>query len=118
MTFWCLIIYYISIFGPKVDKLSHCLLLIGSHQLLKQEDDDYFNSSSDLTVSITDSDEMSADDLLDAIDGKEERTTDTKKSKVQEVECKTNKKTPDQDFENTKHQNSDEESSSISAMGR
>ncbi|XP_072265601.1 centrosomal protein kizuna [Pyxicephalus adspersus] len=94
------------------DKHSTVENLSGSHQLSKQEDEDFFNSSSDLTVSITDSEEMSADDLLEAIDGKDEIAADAPKSK-DDVEWVTSKKLPDQHLENAKEQHS-QESSSVS----
>ncbi|KAM5165459.1 centrosomal protein kizuna isoform 2-T2 [Mantella aurantiaca] len=92
--------------------------LSGNQQLSKQEDNEFFNSSSDLTVSITDSDEMSADDLLEAIDMNQESPTDVQKSKDIEVKWIANKRLTDQQVEEAKEQNSHEESSSVSAMGR
>ncbi|KAM3931921.1 centrosomal protein kizuna isoform 2-T2 [Leptodactylus fuscus] len=54
---------------------------------LKKEDSDVFDSSSDLTVSITESEDMSAVDLLDDIDGnKDQVKTRTK--------CEPTQKTP------------------------
>lgn len=92
--------------------------LTGTHQLSKQEDDDFFNSSSDLTVSITDSDEMSADELPEAIDRKEGCSTNAQKSKAENVEWISNKRLTDKHLESTRDQNSHEESSSVSTISR
>ncbi|XP_075195496.1 centrosomal protein kizuna isoform X2 [Anomaloglossus baeobatrachus] len=51
----------------------------------KREDSDVFDSSSDLTVSITESEDMSAEDLLDVIDGKKKQV----EPQVMELEEKT-----------------------------
>ncbi|XP_063774250.1 centrosomal protein kizuna isoform X2 [Pseudophryne corroboree] len=68
------------------DNQSGCENLSGCHSVSKQEENDISNSSSDLTVSITESEESGAEDLLDAIDGNEEKhTVVTKDRNVKET---------------------------------
>ncbi|XP_077138899.1 centrosomal protein kizuna isoform X2 [Ranitomeya variabilis] len=87
--------------------------LSASHPASKKEDSDVFDSSSDLTVSITESDDLSAEDLLDVIDGK-------KIQEVNELEAKplaSDKKTCNTLISSPEH-DSYEDSSSISSISQ
>ncbi|XP_069625029.1 centrosomal protein kizuna [Ranitomeya imitator] len=87
--------------------------LSASHPASKKEDSDVFDSSSDLTVSITESDDLSAEDLLDVIDGK-------KIQEVNELEAKplaSDKKTCNT-LISSPERDSYEDSSSISSISQ
>ncbi|XP_068088535.1 centrosomal protein kizuna isoform X2 [Hyperolius riggenbachi] len=92
--------------------------LPGSPSLPKQEDDDFFNSSSDLTVSITDSEDMAADDLLDTIDGKEEKTTVARVPKEDIVSWMANKIPSNQEQQGATDHHSHGRSSSVSTISQ
>ncbi|CAJ0949768.1 unnamed protein product [Ranitomeya imitator] len=88
--------------------------LSASHPASKKEDSDVFDSSSDLTVSITESDDLSAEDLLDVIDGK-------KIQEVNELEAKplaSDKKTCNTSLISSPERDSYEDSSSISSISQ
>ncbi|KAM9316790.1 centrosomal protein kizuna, partial [Gastrophryne carolinensis] len=88
---------------------------LSGNQLSNLEDNEFLSSSSDLTVSITDSEELDADDLLDAIHAKKEKLTATKKNKNKAEQQSTNQKLPKQQLENATN---DEESLSASSISQ
>ncbi|XP_073528555.1 centrosomal protein kizuna isoform X3 [Phyllobates terribilis] len=98
------------------DNWSACENLSASHPASKKEDSDVFDSSSDLTVSITESDDLSAEDLLDVSDGKKNQV----EQQVNELEEETpasDKKTCKRLISSPEH-NSYEDSSSISSISQ
>ncbi|XP_073413508.1 centrosomal protein kizuna isoform X2 [Dendrobates tinctorius] len=98
------------------DNRSACENLSASLPASKKEDSDVFDSSSDLTVSITESDDLSAEDLLDVIDGKKIQVG----QEVNELQAKplaSDKKTCNKLMSSLKH-NSHEDSSSMSSISQ
>ncbi|XP_075059936.1 centrosomal protein kizuna [Mixophyes fleayi] len=99
------------------DNRSACENLSGCHTVSKQEENDFSNTSSDLTVSISDSEEMGAADLLDAIYGKEDKPTLVPKAKHEAVK-ETNQNLSSKHFPNTPEHNSYGDSSSASTISQ
>ncbi|KAM4695526.1 centrosomal protein kizuna isoform 2-T2 [Discoglossus pictus] len=86
------------------------------HTIQKEKDQIFMDSSSDLTVSISDSEDISSADLLDLIDGKEANPCDTLIQSGKELAVTI----PDEGvrFHLRRGQDSFEESSSISAISQ
>ncbi|XP_040285631.1 centrosomal protein kizuna [Bufo bufo] len=81
----------------------------------ENDDSDVLDSSSDLTVSITESEDMCAADLLDAIDWKKDPLEPQAKNE-QEEKSVSNKKLPNSKIASSPEHISYEDSSSISAI--
>lgn len=80
----------------------------------RKEDSDGFDSSSDLTVSITDSEDMCADDLLDAIDGKNHQVGPQTKNEPVKKTPPSNMKLPNNKITSSSY----DDSSSISTISQ
>ncbi|XP_066451853.1 centrosomal protein kizuna isoform X2 [Eleutherodactylus coqui] len=98
------------------DNRSACENLSAFQPIPKEDDSDVSDSSSDLTVSITESEDMSADDLLDAIDGKKDQVKLQTKNEPAEKLPASNKKLPNSKLTSSPEHKSYEESSSISTV--
>ncbi|XP_056423622.1 centrosomal protein kizuna isoform X2 [Hyla sarda] len=85
------------------------------HHVPNKEDSDVSDSSSDLTVSITESD-VSVDDLLNAIDEKKDSVGPQFQNKPEQKTPVSNKKIPDNKFPSSSDHYSYEESSSLSTV--
>ncbi|XP_069810326.1 centrosomal protein kizuna isoform X2 [Dendropsophus ebraccatus] len=86
------------------------------HYVSNKEDSDALDSSSDLTVSITESEDMSADDLLDVIDGKKDLVGPQSKNEPVQKTPASNKKLPNTKLPSSSDHHTYEDSSSVSTL--
>ncbi|XP_071996716.1 centrosomal protein kizuna isoform X1 [Engystomops pustulosus] len=100
------------------DNRSACGNLSALDPASKKENSDVFDSSSDLTVSITESEDMSVEDLLDVIDGKKDQAGPQTKNEPVKKYPTSSKKLQDIKFTRSQEDNLYEDSSSISTMSR
>ncbi|XP_075719094.1 centrosomal protein kizuna isoform X2 [Rhinoderma darwinii] len=98
------------------DNRSACENLSVFHPDSKEEDSEVLDSSSDLTVSITESEDMCAADLLDAIDGKKVQVGPQTKNEHVEKTSTCNKNLPNSKLTSSPEHNSYEDTSSVSTI--